>query len=70
MNTVVGVHETGIGDADLAGSTAAGHAHEMEKPSCGILTGLFHTKAVKGFTTQPVCQSENFCQVKTEAILN
>ena len=70
MKTVAVVHKTDTGDANPVGSTTDGHAHEMEKPSCGALTRAFHMKAVKGFTTQPVCQLENFCQVNAEVILN
>ena len=70
MNTVAVVHETDTGDANPVGSTTDGNAHEMEKPSCGVLTRVFHTKAVKEFTTQPACQSDNLCQVNTEDILN
>ena len=69
MNTVAGVHKTDMEDADPVGLTTDGSVHETVKLSCGALTRISHTKVVKGFTTQQVCQSENFCQVNIEVIL-
>ena len=70
MNTDAGAHKTDMEDADPCGLTTDGSVHEKVELSYGPLTRGCHTKVVKGFTTQQVCQSENFCQVNAEVILN